>query len=54
MAVYKALHLNSETDRLLVSKEKEEDYSPALRIAQIHQYKYSRNTLKRPKKDYLQ
>ena len=35
-------------------KKKEEDESPATSIAWMHQYKDSRNTLKRRKKDHLQ
>ena len=50
----KALYSRDDIDRLYAAKKKkEEDDSPALRIALMHQYKDFKTTLKRTKKDYL-
>ena len=48
--------LISETtkDRLFGSRKKENDDLPALRIASMHQYGVSRNTLKEQRKQYWQ
>ena len=46
---YKALHPKDDID--CMCQEKEKEFSPAVRIAKIHQYKDSNTTFKKAKKD---
>ena len=50
--MHKVLHTRDNIDKLYKSKKEDED-SSTLRIASMHQYKDSRNTLKRAKTNEL-